>query len=183
MEDIIQLILTFIKIGAFSFGGGYAVLALIQKEVVDLHQWIPPEEFVNIVAIAEMTPGPIAVNSSTYVGYKLYGGLMGIILTLSVILIPFLLALLVSIYFQKFKDSQNLNLALAGIRPAVVGIIGAACFTVGKISIQTIPHLVFFLLAFLGVAKFKLNPILVLLLSGLGGVVYYGYLGPYLGWA
>lgn len=178
MAVFLHVILTFIKIGAFSFGGGYAVLALIQKEVVEVNQWIEAKEFVNIVAVAEMTPGPIAVNSSTYVGFKLYGPGMGILLTLCVVLIPFVLALLVSHYFQKFKDSENLNLALAGIRPTVIGIIAAACFSIGKISITGIHNLVFFLLALFAVVKLKIHPILVLVGAGVLGVVYYFYLLP-----
>lgn len=74
MELLLKVCFSFLKIGAFSFGGGYAVLAFIQREVVDGHGWIKPDDFVNIVAIAEMTPGPIAVNSSTFVGYNLFWG-------------------------------------------------------------------------------------------------------------
>ena len=95
MSLILQVCLSFTKIGAFAFGGGYAVLSFIQQEVVDGNAWILPEDFVNIVAIAEMTPGPIAVNSSTFVGYNLFGPLMGVLCTLCVILVPFLLSLLV----------------------------------------------------------------------------------------
>ncbi len=180
MLSFFKILLTFIKIGAFSFGGGYAVLALIQKEAVDLHQWIQAEEFVNIVGVAEMTPGPIAVNSSTYVGFKLYGPAMGVLLTFCVILVPFVLALLVSHYFEKFKGSENLTLALAGIRPAVIGVIAAACFSIGKISIENIHHLIFFALAFFAVAKLKVHPILVLVGAGLLGIVYYQFLLPML---
>lgn len=180
MRSFFHLMVTFIKIGAFSFGGGYAVLALIQKEVVEVNQWIEAKEFVNIVAVAEMTPGPIAVNSSTYVGFKVYGPGMGILLTLCVVLIPFILALLVSHYFQKFRDNRELNLALAGIRPVVIGIIAAACFSIGKISIVDIHHLVFFLLALFAVVKLKIHPILVLVGAGVLGAIYYLYLIPLL---
>ena len=135
MELILKVCLSFIKIGAFAFGGGYAVLSFIQQEVVDGNGWILPEDFVNIVAIAEMTPGPIAVNSSTFVGYNLFGPLMGILCTLCVILVPFLLALIVSVYFTKFKDNLYLKSALNGIRPAVIGLIAASCFSIGKIPL------------------------------------------------
>ena len=99
IELLIQACISFLKIGAFSFGGGYAVVAFIQREVVEGHGWISPEDFVNIVAIAEMTPGPIAVNSSTFVGYKIFGVLGGILCSASTLAIPFILALIVAIYF------------------------------------------------------------------------------------
>ena len=99
LETLLQACIAFLKIGAFSFGGGYAVVAFIQREVVEGHGWITPENFVNVVAIAEMTPGPIAVNSSTFVGYNLAGILGGIVCSASTLAIPFLLALIGAIYF------------------------------------------------------------------------------------
>ena len=127
MELLLKVCFSFLKIGAFSFGGGYAVLAFIQREVVDGHGWIKPDDFVNIVAIAEMTPGPIAVNSSTFVGYNLFGIPGGIICSICTLLVPFILALIVSVYFTKFKDNIHLKTALSGIRPVVIGLIAASC--------------------------------------------------------
>lgn len=178
MSLILQVCLSFTKIGAFAFGGGYAVLSFIQQEVVDGNAWILPEDFVNIVAIAEMTPGPIAVNSSTFVGYNLFGPLMGVLCTLCVILVPFLLSLLVSVYFNKFKDNVYLKSALNGIRPAVIGLIAASCFSIGKISIVSPVSWLFFGLALLLVWKFKVNPILALVISGVLGAVVYSFIVP-----
>lgn len=171
----------FIKIGAFAFGGGYAVLSFIQQEVVDGNQWILPEDFVNIVAIAEMTPGPIAVNSSTFVGYNLFGPIGGIICTLCVILVPFLLALLVSVYFTKFKNNLTVKSALNGIRPAVIGLIAASCFSIGKISFVSGYSVIFFVIAFFLVYKVKLNPIITLVISGGLGVILYDIALPLIG--
>ncbi len=173
MSLALQVALAFLKIGAFSFGGGYAVLAFIQREVVDGNAWIAPADFVNIVAIAEMTPGPIAVNSATFVGYHLFGIIGGIACTLCTLAIPFLLSLVVAVSFQKFKESRGLQGALTGIRPAVIGLIGASCLSVAKISITGWSSLLFFGLALLMVWKGKVNPILTLIICGaLGGVVY-----------
>lgn len=180
MEELINSCLAFIKIGAFSFGGGYAVLALIQKEVVENYGWISSQDFVNIVAIAEMTPGPIAVNSSTFVGYTLGGVLLAILLSICAVLIPFLLSLIVSIYFSKFENNITLNLALGGIRPVVIGVIASACIAVAKISIVNIHNIIFFLIALFLVAKVKINPIGVLTISGALGVLYYQFLIPML---
>lgn len=181
MNLLLNVLLTFTKIGAFSFGGGYAVLALIQQEVVERNGWIPAEDFVNIVAIAEMTPGPIAVNSSTFVGFNLFGIPGGIAATICVILIPFILSLLTAVYFNKFKENKMVKNALKGIRPVVIGLIGAACFNIGKISFTSVYSLCFCLVAFFLVYKVKINPIAVLLICGALGAVTYGYALPALG--
>ena len=102
----LKVALSFLKIGAFSFGGGYAVLSFIQREVVEANGWITPEQFVDIVAIAEMTPGPIAVNSATFVGYNMFGVWGGIMCTLCTIAFPVILSLIVSFYFSKFKGNR-----------------------------------------------------------------------------
>ncbi|MDL2327567.1 chromate transporter [Ruminococcaceae bacterium OttesenSCG-928-A11] len=181
MSLLLQVIIAFIKIGAFSFGGGYAVLAFIQQEVVNANGWLTPEEFVNVVAIAEMTPGPIAVNSSTFVGYNLFGVWGGILCSLCVLAVPFTLALIVAIYFTKFKDNKHLKNALTGIRPAVIGLIAASCLSVGRISITSWVSLIFFGVALLLVWKFKVNPIITLAICGVLGAGIYGYLIPMLG--
>ena len=105
----LKVAFAFLKIGAFSFGGGYAVLSFIQREIVEANGWISPEQFVDIVAIAEMTPGPIAVNSATFVGYNMFGVWGGIMCTLCTIAIPVTLSLIVSFYFSKFKGNKYLQ--------------------------------------------------------------------------
>lgn len=181
MGLLLQVCFSFLKIGAFSFGGGYAVLAFIQREVVDGHGWIHPADFVNIVAIAEMTPGPIAVNSSTFVGYNLFGIGGGILCSACTLLIPFLLSLIVSIYFTKFKDNKYLKNALFGIRPAVIGLIAASCLSVAKISITSLYSLIFFGVALVMVWKFKVNPIITLVTCGGLGALFYGLILPMIG--
>ena len=174
MTALLKLFLTFLKIGAFSFGGGYAVLSLIQKEVIESSGWILPEDFIDIVAIAEMTPGPIAVNSSTFVGYKV-GALAGSALaTFGVVLVPITVTLLVSVYYNKFKHLKQVNWIIRGIRPAVLGLIAAACIKIGKVSIVDFKGIIIALLVFLGIYKFKINPIIAILISGVLGIVLYG---------
>ncbi|HOE57903.1 MAG TPA: chromate transporter [Bacillota bacterium] len=174
MIALIKLFLTFLKVGAFSFGGGYAVLSLIQKEVIEGNGWISAKDFIDIVAIAEMTPGPIAVNSSTYVGYKV-GSLAGsAVATFGVVLAPITISLLVSVYYNKFKHLEQVTWIIRGIRPAVLGLIAAACIKIGKASIADIRGALIALLAFAGVYKLKLNPIIVILISGALGVILYG---------
>ena len=173
-----KLAFAFIKIGAFSFGGGYAVLSFIQREIVEANGWITPEQFVDIVAIAEMTPGPIAVNSATFVGYNMFGIWGGIMCTLCTIAVPVTLSLIVSFYFSRFKENRYLQNALAGIRPAVIGLIAASCISVAEISITSLYSLIFFGIALLLVWKFKVNPIITLIICGALGGVFYGVLLP-----
>ena len=170
----LKVALSFLKIGAFSFGGGYAVLSFIQREVVEANGWITPEQFVDIVAIAEMTPGPIAVNSATFVGYNMFGVWGGIMCTLCTIAIPVILSLIVSFYFSKFKENRQLQNALKGIRPAVIGLIAASCLSIAEISITSVYSLLFFGIALLLVWKFKVNPIITLIICGALGGVFYG---------
>lgn len=174
----LKLAFAFLKIGAFSFGGGYAVLSFIQREIVEANGWISPEQFVDIVAIAEMTPGPIAVNSATFVGYNMFGVWGGIMCTLCTIAIPVTLSLIVSFYFSKFKGNKYLQNALAGIRPAVIGLIAASCLSVAEISITSLYSLLFFGIALLLVWKFKVNPIITLIICGALGGVFYGVVLP-----
>lgn len=174
----LKVALSFLKIGAFSFGGGYAVLSFIQREVVEANGWITPEQFVDIVAIAEMTPGPIAVNSATFVGYNMFGVWGGIMCTLCTIAIPVTLSLIVSFYFSKFKENLHLQSALKGIRPAVIGLIAASCLSIAEISITSVYSLLFFGIALLLVWKFKVNPIITLIICGALGGVFYGAVLP-----
>ena len=165
---------SFLKIVAFSFGGGYAVVSMIQKEIIQDKGWMEVKEFVDIVAIAEMTPGPIAVNSSTYVGYNIAGFLGSIFGTIGVILVPTVLALIVSIYFNKFKHLDWVKWVLKGIRPAVLGIIAAACFTIGKVSFVDLKSVIIGVIIFLGVYKLKISPIMAIIISGGLGFILYG---------
>jgi chromate transporter len=164
------------KIGAFSFGGGYAVISFIQKEIIENNAWISARDFIDIVAIAEMTPGPIAVNSATFVGYKIASVAGSIAGTIGVILVPFLVTLLVSIYYNRFRHLKQISWILKGIRPAVIGLIAAACFKIAKDSILDVKGIIIALSAFITVYKFKLHPILAILLSGIMGYILYGML-------
>lgn len=122
-----QLWWVYLRIGIFGFGGGYAMLSLIQYEVVDKHQWLSLQEFTDVVAISQMTPGPIGINSATYIGYTVTGNVWGsIIATIAVCLPSFLLVLLISYFFAKFKNNKYVAAAFTGLRPMTVGLIAAA---------------------------------------------------------
>ncbi|NLP45622.1 MAG: chromate transporter [Epulopiscium sp.] len=186
MKIYLQLICTFFKLGLFSFGGGYAMIPLIEKEI-ESHGWMTATEFSNIIAIAEMTPGPIAVNSATFVGYKTAGILGGIIATIGVALPSLLLILLVSQIFFKYQDHPVNKMIFYGIRPVIVGLITTATVFVGKtaffhweVSLAGIKDLFGFLnfssiaiciISFIGMLRFKIHPILMIGISAVLGVV------------
>ena len=132
---LLQLAWTFFLIGAFTFGGGYAMLSLIQNQVVVEHAWITESAFTDIVAVSQMTPGPIGINSATYVGYEVLQGATGshllgicgsLTATLSIMLPSFILMLLIVRFYEKFRTSTLYAGTMAFVKPAVVGLIGAA---------------------------------------------------------
>lgn len=125
------LFFTFLKIGAFTFGGGYAMLPLVQGEVAS-HGWMTAEELVNFIAVSESTPGPFAVNVSTYVGAEA-GGLPGALMaTLGVVLPSFVIILIVAKCFERFRKSAVIQGCMRGLKPAVIGMIGAAVVSTGQ---------------------------------------------------
>lgn len=169
------------KIGLFSFGGGYAMIPLIQKEI-ESHGWLSASEFVDIIAISEMTPGPVAVNSATFVGYKAAGLLGGVIATFGVALPSMVLVLIVSRYFFKFQDHPLNKMIFYGIRPIVVGLIFSAAIFVAQtaffkegatfLSIIDLKSIIIFLITLICLIKFKINPIAMIILAGILGVVF-----------
>ncbi|HHX24726.1 MAG: chromate transporter [Tepidanaerobacteraceae bacterium] len=188
----LTLFTSFIKIGLFSFGGGYAMIPLIQKEI-ESHGWLSASEFVDIIAIAEMTPGPVAVNSATFVGYKAAGVLGGLVATIGVSLPSLILILIVSTFFFKFKDHPVKNIIFYGLRPVIVGLIFAAAIFVAQttffsnsITLSDLSNLIknplnfidiksifIFVLTLISLVKFKIHPILIIMASGVLGFILY----------
>ena len=182
-----QLFGTFSKIGAFTFGGGYAMIPLIQREVTERRRWLEDRDILDIVAIAESTPGPIAINTATFVGYQVCGTPGAFCATLGVVLPSFLIILLVARFYAAFRSSAIVSGAMGGLRPAVIGMIGAAVVSVGQtvflpegLAAVTAYPLVCSLTIFVLMAVLtykKLHPIVIILLSALLGIVT-GYLQP-----
>lgn len=175
MSIILDLFITFFKIGAFSFGGGYAMLPFIQEEVIETHAWLTTGEFLDIVAIAEMTPGPIAVNMATFLGYQVSGSILGsAIATLGVILPSFIVVLILVQVFLKYQKSQTIQNALRGIRPTILALITSAAILLVEEAIIDIFGVIIAIGVFYLVAYKKFNPIFVIILSGMVGIVIYG---------
>ncbi|MCR1898259.1 chromate transporter [Irregularibacter muris] len=173
MSTFVDLFFTFFKIGSFGFGGGYAMLSLIQEEVTSAHGWLTKGEFLDIVAIAEMTPGPIAINMATFVGHELGGILGSALATLGVVLPSFIIVLILVHLFLKFQQNQTIQNALGGIRPAVLALIASAALLLVEEAIIDVYGIIIAIVVFLLVAIKKVNPIIVLVLSGILGIFIY----------
>lgn len=173
MKILIELFISFFKVGAFSFGGGYAMLPLLEKEVIKTHGWMTPTEFIDIFAISEMTPGPIAVNSATFLGYKMAGILGSIVATLAVIMPSFIVVSLLFVSLVKFKNSPYVDWIFKGIRPIVLGLILAAGITVAQTSLGSAKSILIGILLFYLVTFKDFNPIWGIVLAGTLGIIFY----------
>lgn len=177
----LQLFLTFFKIGAFTFGGGYAMLPLMQYEVL-ANDWMSEEQLLNFIAVAESTPGPVAINMATYIGVQV-GGIFGAICaTLGVVLPSFVIILLVAKFYTKYKNSFVVKGCLTGLRPVVIGLIASAIISLGGevffpkgINLAAFDFTFFCSLAIFAVvvvAAFKkVNPIFLIIGSAALGVL------------
>lgn len=186
-----KLFWTFFKIGLFGFGGGYGMLSLIHNDVVEKQHWISNAEFTDIVAVSQMTPGPIGINSATYVGYKaienadmsrteaVFGSLLA---SFSVMLPSFILMLLISAFFMRYKNHKSVQTVLAWLRPVVVGMLAAAVLlllneeNLGAFqsdNLQLYVSIGLFALAFVATYFWKVGPIKMILLAGLLGGLFY----------
>ena len=174
----LQLLYSYLKIGFFGFGGGYAMLSLIQNEVVVQNQWMTNAEFTDIVAISQMTPGPIAINSATYIGYTVAGFWGSVVATTAVCLPALTLMILITRFFLHLRDNRYVKGAIAGMKPVVVGMIGAAAlllmFPKSADGASFIDGWSWALFAAAMVASLKkVNPILLIVLGAMAGVAIY----------
>ena len=171
----IQLFLSFFQISLFSFGGGYAALPLIQGQVVNVHHWLSMTEFTDLITISQMTPGPIGINSATYVGYAVTQSVWGAVLaTVAVCLPSFILVLLISYFFAKCKDNKYIKAALSGLLPMSVALIAsAALLMMNRENFMDYKSIGIFAAAFWVTWKWNLHPILLICLAGVVGLLLY----------
>lgn len=183
----LELLWSFFQIGLLSIGGGYAALPLIQSQVVDLHGWLTMTEFTDIITIAEMTPGPIAINSATFVGIQV-GGIPGaLICTLGCILPSCIIVLTLAFFYYKYRELKAVQGILQGLRPAVVALIASAGLSIMLLAFfgenkipQSMGDVNFVSIGLFAVGlfilrKFKVNPILIMLGSGVVGLIVYQF--------
>lgn len=173
MNLLIKLFLAFLKIGTFSFGGGYAMLPFIQEEIVENNHWINIDEFMDIIGISQMTPGPISINSATFVGYKVSGILGSIMATLGVIFTSFILVSIISKMLEKFKESAVIKAALLGMRPVLIALIIKAFLDLAKESYLDLKSLIIAGIIGLILLSKKVHPILVIVIAAIIGLVFY----------
>lgn len=173
MELLIRLYLAFLKIGTFSFGGGYAMLPFIQKEIVEKNNWISMSEFTDIIGISQMTPGPVAINSATFVGYKVGGVFGSIVATLGVITTSFILVTVINKLLNKFKESKVIKATLLGMRPILIALIIYAFFDLAKEAYIDIKSIIITLIIGVILLSKKVHPILVIVIAAVLGMVFY----------
>lgn len=188
--QFLQLFFTFVKIGLFTIGGGYAMIPLIQSEVI-ANEWLTQQQLVDFIAVSESTPGPFAINIATFVGMQTYGILGALATTIGVVLPSSVIILIIAKFFLSFRENRYVKAALSGLRPAVIGLIIAAAYSVagnifltgsmqsndiGAFFTECIDYkaLIIFGLLF-GLSRWKkMSPILIILAAGGMGLVFYG---------
>ena len=185
MPLLLKLFFSFIQVGLFSVGGGYAAIPLIQSQIVDIHGLMTMEEFTDLITIAEMTPGPISINSSTFVGTRLAGPFGAVLCTLGCILPSFIICLTLAHFYYKYRSSSGVQTVLSALRPAVVALIasaGASILMLGlfqadihSFQLENIHwvELVLFGLCLFILRKWKVSAVSIILGSGVVGTIVY----------
>lgn len=171
MSKQLELFISFFKIGLFTFGGGYAMIPLIQKEIAEQKQWITDDDILEIVAIAESTPGPIAVNAATFVGWRAAGFLGALCATIGVVLPSFVIISLIAFVLGEFQNVKAVRYAFFGIRAGVLALILRALVSMYKKSPKGTLSYMITILAFAASAVFDVNAIVIILLAGVTGLV------------
>ncbi|MDN6625825.1 MAG: chromate transporter [Pisciglobus halotolerans] len=181
----LKLFWSFFQVGLFSFGGGYAALPLIQQQVTDVNSWLTNTEFIDIITISQMTPGPIAINASTFVGTKVAGLPGSIVATIGCIVPSAIIVLLLAKLYYKYRKLSIVQGIIIGLRPAVVALIGSAglsIFLTALFNTESFPVALnnlnwisvgIFIIGFLTLRKTKFGPIQIMIASGIAGILIY----------
>lgn len=186
MPSLLEIVFTFAQIGILSFGGGYASIGLVEKQVVEIKQWMTYAEFADIVAIDELTPGPVAINAATFVGTKMAGVPGAIAATLGAILPSCIIALILVKIYYKYRSMKGVNGAITGLKSMVVAmilsttisILSTALFYYFPLDIYAFDYvgIILFIVALIVLRKTKLNPLLIMLGCGLLGLIIYPFI-------
>lgn len=186
MSVLLQLFFSFIQVGLFSVGGGYAAIPLIQNQIVDVHGLMTLQEFTDLITIAEMTPGPISINSATFVGIRIAGVLGAVVCTIGCILPSFLICLMLAYFYYKYRQLSGVQKILSALRPAVVALIASAgvsilllgLFGEGGVAVQNFRFVEcgLFVGGFYLLRKYRLNAIQIIFGTGVVGSLIYAVL-------
>lgn len=188
---LLTLFWVFIQVGLFSVGGGYAAIPLIQEQIVNIHKVMTLEEFSDLITVAEMTPGPISINSATFVGMRI-SGIPGVILCSIGCIIPsFCICLILAHFYYKYRSVKGVQIVLGAMRPAVVALIGSAGASILMLGLFQaelkeivlsnirVVELIIFVIALFLLRKFKMNAITIILGSGVVGTIIYAIIGNF----
>ncbi len=178
MKLLLDIVITFMKIGLLSFGGGYAAVAIVEQQVVEIKGWMNYEQFMDIVTIDELTPGPVTVNAATFVGTRLAGTLGAIAATIGAILPSCIIALVLVKVYYKYKDVTLISGVLNGLKSMVVALISVTTINIisnallldGSLDYYS---LLLFAVSLVLIRKYKLNPLIVMIICGLVGTIVY----------
>lgn len=176
LKTLLQVFLSFFKIGAFTFGGGYAMIPLIQNEAVEKRGWVTDDDILEVIAIAESTPGPIAINSATFVGYRAAGVLGSVCATLGVVLPSFVVILVISFVLKQFQDIKAVQYAFQGIRAGVLALLCKSLWTMYKKSPKGWAAYIVMAAAFVLTAIVDVNVIFVIIGCAAFGLITSTYL-------
>ena len=179
LKTLWNLYFTMFKIGSVTFGGGYAMLPILERELIEKRKWTTDEELMNWYAISQVTPGVIAVNVSTFIGQKIMGTIGGIISTLGIVTPSLIIITIIALFINNFAEIVWVQKALTGINVAVAAILSKAAFTFAKKSIKNVLGIVLFVISFILIFFFKVNTVWIILGSALLGVVIAGCRGDY----
>ncbi len=172
MNFYLQGFLTFLKIGLFTIGGGYAMIPLIEREVVERRQWLKREEFLDLMSLSQALPGVFAVNFSIYIGHRLRGLRGSLALAAGVVLPSFVIILLVAMFFSAFADNRVVEAIFRGVRPAVVALIAVPCIKLGKSAHITWTNAWFPIAIALLIALLGISPVYIIIAVALGAFAY-----------
>lgn len=173
---LLQSFKTSFKIGLFTLGGGYAMIPLIEKEIVDRHRWMAREELMDVIAIAQSCPGVFAINVSTFVGYRLRKTRGAVCTTLGTALPSFVIILLIAMFFRRFQDNAIVAAMFRGIRPAVVALIAVPTFNMARSARISITNCWIPIVSALAIWALGVSPIAVIIIAGTGGWIYGRYI-------
>lgn len=169
---MINLFITFFKIGLFTFGGGYAMIPLIERDVVESNKWLTKEEFVEMLAVVQSLPGPISVNSALFIGYRVRGFMGALMAVLGIIIPSFVIILLIAMAFTDLVDNPTVAKIFKGIRPAVVALIAAPIVNMYKIAGVTLKNLWIPLVAVILIGLLGVSPIWIIIGVAVISIVY-----------
>ncbi|NFG61806.1 chromate transporter [Clostridium sp. CMCC3677] len=172
MNKILEMFISFFKIGAFTFGGGYAMIPLIEEEVVNKKNWLTKEEFMDFLIVSQSLPGALAINCSAFIGQKI-GGILGELVAILAVTLPsFFIIILIATFFMQFRDNYFVNLAFKGINAAVPMLVLFGVISLSKGVQKNVRTLIMIIVALIALMAFNIHPVIVILVSAIYGMIF-----------